>query len=80
MEADISIWRKPGHFYFALTDRNRNLTGTHCPLLRFFGQSPTVFDVCSGCCHIPVDWLSQHTTYERHAIPRAVGQAASVQR
>lgn len=19
MEADISIWRKPGHFYFALT-------------------------------------------------------------
>jgi len=22
MEADISIWQKPGHFYFALTDRN----------------------------------------------------------
>ena len=21
MEADISIWRKPGHFYFALTRR-----------------------------------------------------------
>ena len=21
MEADISIWRKPGHFYFALTCR-----------------------------------------------------------
>ena len=20
MEADISIWRKPGHFYFALTE------------------------------------------------------------
>ena len=23
MEADISIWRKPGHFYFALTAKNR---------------------------------------------------------
>jgi hypothetical protein len=21
METDISIWRKPGHFYFALTER-----------------------------------------------------------
>ena len=23
MEADISIWQKPGHFYFALTSRVR---------------------------------------------------------
>jgi len=22
MEADISIWRKPGHFYFALTEHS----------------------------------------------------------
>ena len=37
MEADISIWRKPGHFYFALTrtDRkaifnfHRRAKGTH---------------------------------------------------
>jgi hypothetical protein len=24
MEADISIWRKPGHFYFALTRSQRS--------------------------------------------------------
>jgi hypothetical protein len=26
MEADISIWQKPGHFYFALTDKPPSLT------------------------------------------------------
>jgi len=26
MEADISIWRKPGHFYFALTRKPRKPT------------------------------------------------------
>ena len=26
MEADISIWRKPGHFYFALTEQNQFAT------------------------------------------------------
>jgi hypothetical protein len=24
MEADISIWQKPGHFYFALTRRHED--------------------------------------------------------
>jgi len=28
MEADISIWRKPGHFYFALTRTPITLSAT----------------------------------------------------
>ena len=31
MEADISIWRKPGHFYFALTLSSRSLDTTANP-------------------------------------------------
>ena len=27
MEADISIWRKTGHFYFALTHCHRKVPG-----------------------------------------------------
>jgi hypothetical protein len=44
MEADISIWQKPGHFYFALTRiRQRTssgeIVGSNCELLT---KAPTV--------------------------------------
>jgi len=34
MEADISIWRKPGHFYFALT-RGAELLSLQSENVRF---------------------------------------------
>src|SRR4029077_12988700 len=34
MEADISIWQKPGHFYFALTALNLELARCASPVLR----------------------------------------------
>ena len=32
LEEDTSTWQKRGHFYFALTIRTRNLTGTDAPI------------------------------------------------
>ena len=50
MEADISIWRKPGHFYFALT-RGKAIAcvevlyrDERCTNLTFFRRS---------CYHVP---------------------------
>ena len=44
MEADISIWRKPGHFYFALTrsrarlsPQNENILFVQSRNVRFHG-------------------------------------------
>ena len=50
MEADISIWRKTGHFYFALTDalapfvRQGKQGKTRCSRL----GEPLVLDVDAG--------------------------------
>jgi hypothetical protein len=37
MEADISIWQKPGHFYFALT-RNIGIATSELRLMRGFSS------------------------------------------
>src|SRR5580693_3287697 len=57
MEADISIWQKPGHFYFALTNHFRSLT-CHIPRPKMCAKCPVPPPSSAGQSRTTASWRS----------------------